>query len=100
MLSLGGDLLGIFSKDLAVDLGSANTLVHVAGKGIAICEPTIVARHKKTKAILAIGSDAKKMLGRTPVSIEVLRPLQGGVISDFDTTLAMLSYFFRRVHSR
>lgn len=88
----------LVSHDLGIDLGTANTLVLVRGKGIIIREPSIVARHKKTKEILAIGSEAKKMLGKTPVAIEVVRPLKDGVIADFDAALAMLSNYIREVH--
>lgn len=100
MIPVLDSILGRFSSDLAIDLGTANTLVAVRGKGIAVKEPSIVTRHKKTKRIIAIGADAKKMLGRVPVSIEVLRPLKDGVIADFDITLAMLSYFFKKVQRR
>jgi rod shape-determining protein MreB len=79
-------------------LGTANTLVYVRGKGIVIREPSAVARHKKTKEILAIGASAKKMLGRAPSTIEVIRPLRGGVIADFDATAAMLSHYIKKVH--
>lgn len=89
---------GIFSHDIGIDLGTVNTLVFVKNKGIVIREPTVVALHKKTRQILAIGTEAKRMLGRTPVAIEVVRPLRNGVISDFDTTEAMLRYFIRKVH--
>lgn len=91
---------GLFSHDLAIDLGTANTLVHVAGKGIAIREPSVVARHKKTKRILAIGREAKRMIGKTPTLIEAFRPLKDGVISDFDATEAMLQHFIHTVHDR
>lgn len=87
-----------FSHDLGIDLGTANTLVHVQGKGIAIREPSIVARHAKTKQIIAIGTEAKKMLGKTPASIEAIKPLEHGVISDFDAAAALLTYFIRDVH--
>lgn len=90
--------LGLFSHDIGIDLGTANTLVYVRGKGIVIREPSAVARHKKSKEILAIGSSAKKMMGRAPASIEVIRPLKDGVIADFDATAAMLSYYIKRVH--
>lgn len=92
-------LLGSFSHDIGIDLGTANTLVWVRGKGIVIREPSAVARHKKTKEILAIGSSAKKMLGRAPTTIEAIRPLRDGVIADFDATEAMLTYYIRRIHS-
>jgi rod shape-determining protein MreB len=93
-------LLGIFSYDLAIDLGTANTLVGVLGKGIVIREPSVVARHRKTKKILAVGSEAKKMLGKTPTMIEAFRPLRNGVISDFDAAYAMLKYYIKEVHQR
>ncbi|MBI2616536.1 rod shape-determining protein [Candidatus Gottesmanbacteria bacterium] len=89
---------GLFSHDLAIDLGTANTLVYVSGKGIAIREPSVVARHKKTKKILAIGSEAKRMVGKTPSQIEAFRPLKDGVIADFDGTLAMLAHYISLVH--
>ncbi len=93
-------LLGLFSYDLAIDLGTANTLVAIKDKGIVVREPSVVARHKKTKRPLAVGSEAKKMLGKTPATIEALRPLRHGVISDFDATEAMLSYYIKQVHER
>lgn len=93
-----GRLLGLFSDDIGIDLGTANTLVFVAGKGIMIREPSAVARNKKTKEILAIGSAAKKMVGRTPANIEAIRPLKDGVIADFDATQAMLSHYVRQVN--
>lgn len=89
---------GIFSHDVGIDLGTANTLVWVKGKGVVIREPSVVARHKKTKEILAIGTSAKRMLGRVPGTIEVIRPLRDGVIADFDATSAMLSHYVLKVH--
>src|SRR3989344_6053244 len=100
MIGIFDSILGHFSSDLAVDLGTANTLVYVGKKGLAIREPSIVAIHKKTKRVIAIGTNAKKMIGRTPVSITTVRPLRDGVISDYDTTLAMLSYFVKKVHKK
>jgi len=91
-------VLGFFSHDIGIDLGTANTLVWVKGRGIVIREPSAVARHKKTKEILAIGSSAKRMLGRAPAVIETIRPLRDGVIADFDATSAMLSFYIKRVH--
>ena len=91
-------LLGLFSHDVGIDLGTANTLVYVRGKGIVIREPSAVARHKKTKEILAIGTSAKKMYGRAPSSIEAIRPLRDGVIADFDATAAMLKHYINKVH--
>lgn len=90
--------LGLFSHDIGIDLGTANTLVWVRGKGIVIREPSAVARHKKTKEILAIGISAKKMYGRAPATIEAIRPLRDGVIADFDATAAMLKHYIKRVH--
>ncbi len=91
-------VFGSFSYDIGIDLGTANTLVWVAGKGILIREPSVVAMQKKTKEVLAIGQSAKKMLGRAPASINVIRPLKDGVIADFDATAAMLDYYIKKVH--
>lgn len=91
-------LWSIFSHDVGVDLGTANTVVHVKGKGIVIREPSVVARHVKTKQILAIGTEAKRMLGKTPENIEVIRPLRDGVIADFDAAEAMLKHYIKEVH--
>jgi rod shape-determining protein MreB len=93
-------LLGLFSSDISIDLGTANTLVLVRGKGIVINEPSVVAIDKKTKRVLAIGVEAKKMVGRTPANIVAIRPLRDGVISDFDITQKMLEYFIKKVHER
>lgn len=93
-----GKLFGFWSKDIGIDLGTANTLVYVRGKGITINEPSIVAVNQKTGKILAIGSDAKKMAGRTPGYIAVSRPLVSGVVSDFEVTEQMLKYFVDKVH--
>ncbi len=92
--------LGLFSRDIGIDLGTANTLVHVRGRGIVISEPSVVAIEARTKRVLAIGAEAKRMLGRTPATIIAVRPLRDGVISDFDVTEQMLKYFVRRVHDR
>jgi len=100
MIPVIDHILGFFSSDLAVDLGTANTLIYVQGKGLAIREPSIVATHKKTKKVVAIGLDAKNMIGKTPLNITTIRPLKDGVISDYDTTLAMLSYFVHKVHKK
>ena len=91
-------LFSFFSHDIGIDLGTANTLIWVRGKGIVIREPSIVAMHKKTKQVIAIGTEAKKMLGKTPASIITVRPLKGGVIADFDATAAMISHYIRQVH--
>ena len=90
-------LFGLFSHDVGIDLGTANTLVWVRNKGVVIREPSVVARHKKTKEILAIGTSAKKMAGKTPANIEVIRPLKDGVVADFDAAAAMLSYYILRI---
>jgi rod shape-determining protein MreB and related proteins len=87
-----------FSHDIGIDLGTANTLVWVKGKGIVIREPSVVAMHKKSKKMVAIGTEAKKMIGKTPASIVTVRPLRGGVIADFDATTAMISYYIQHVH--
>ncbi len=91
-------LLGKFSKDVGIDLGTANTLVYVKGKGIVINEPSVVALNKKTGQILAIGKKAREMVGKTPAHIVVTRPLVDGVVSDFETTEQMLKYFIDKVH--
>lgn len=90
--------LGLLSHDVGIDLGTANTLVLVLGQGIVIKEPSVVARHVQTGAVLAIGMEAKKMVGKTPGTIEAVRPLKDGVIADFDAAEAMLSYYIKRVH--
>jgi rod shape-determining protein MreB len=93
-------LLGLFSLDVGIDLGTANTLVNVRGKGIIINEPSWVAIDKKTKRVLAIGGEAKEMVGRTPTNIVAIRPLRDGVISDFDVTEKMIHYFIGKVHDQ
>jgi rod shape-determining protein MreB len=96
-------ILGIFSNDLAIDLGTANTLVYVKGKGIVLSEPSVVAVRKDGKGynkVLAVGKEAKLMLGRTPGNIIAIRPLKDGVIADFEVTEAMLRHFIRKVHNR
>lgn len=91
-------ILGAISTDIAIDLGTANTLVYVKGKGIVLNEPTIVAINKKTGQLVAVGQEAKTMQGRTPQHIEVIRPLVDGVISDFEVTEEMLGYLINKVH--
>jgi rod shape-determining protein MreB len=91
---------GFFSNDMAIDLGTANTLVYVKGEGIVLNEPSIVAIHQADNTVLAVGKEAKAMLGRTPGNIVAIRPLKDGVIADFDVTEKMLGYFIRRVHKR
>lgn len=90
--------LGFFSSDLGIDLGTSNTLVYIKGKGVVIREPSAVARHKKTKEVLAIGVSAKKMIGRAPSTIEVIRPLKDGVIADFDAASTILTHYIKKVH--
>lgn len=91
-------LFSLVSHDVGIDLGTSNTMIWVRGKGIVIREPSVVARQKKTKEILAIGSKAKKMVGKTPEMIEAIRPLNDGVIADFDATEAMLNQYIHEVH--
>ena len=97
-------ILGRFSMDMGIDLGTCNTLVCVRGKGIVLNEPSVVAVRKGTNQVLnngeAVGLVAREMLGKTPGSISAIRPLKDGVISDFEITEAMLSYFIRKVHGR
>ena len=93
-------LLGLFSLDIAIDLGTANTLVNVRGKGIVINEPSWVTIDKRLRQPLAIGLEAKAMMGRTPSNVAVIRPLRDGVISEFDITQVMLEYFIGRVHEQ
>lgn len=100
MISPINAFLGLFSKDISIDLGTATTLVFVRGQGIAIHEPSVVAIDKKTRKLLAIGAAAKKMIGRTPANIVAIRPLRDGVISDFDITEQMLHYFINKVHEQ
>ncbi|MBU4175114.1 MAG: rod shape-determining protein [Actinobacteria bacterium] len=91
---------GAFGKDMAVDLGTANTLVYVKGEGIVLNEPSVVAVNSITNAIIAVGEEAKRMVGRTPAHIVAIRPLKDGVIADFDVTEKMLRYFIQKVHQR
>jgi rod shape-determining protein MreB len=93
-------LLGLFSLDIGIDLGTANTLVHVRGKGIVLNEPSWVAIEKRSKRPLFIGAEAKEMVGRTPANVVALRPLRDGVISEFDITEAMLEYFIGKAHEQ
>ncbi len=93
-------LLGLFSLDIGIDLGTANTLVSVRGKGIIINEPSWVAIERTTRRVLAIGAEAKEMVGRTPANIVAIRPLRDGVISEFEVTQAMLDYFIKKAHDK
>ncbi|MGI6647722.1 MAG: rod shape-determining protein [Bacillota bacterium] len=90
----------LFAKDLGIDLGTANTLVHLKGKGIVVREPSVVAIQRDTKQVLAVGEEAKEMIGRTPGNIIAIRPMKDGVIADFDTTQAMLRHFITKVLKR
>jgi len=92
------NIIGKFSHDLGIDLGTKNTLIHVSGKGIVINEPSVVAINKRTNEILEVGDAARKMVGKTPGHIEAIRPLVDGVISDFEVTEKMLKYFINKVH--
>jgi rod shape-determining protein MreB len=95
-------LLGLLSADMAIDLGTANTLVYVKGKGIVLDEPSVVAitNHRGRKQVLAVGEEAKQMVGRTPGNIEAIRPLRDGVIADFEIAEEMIKHFIRKVHNR
>jgi len=96
-------LFGFMSKDLAIDLGTANTLVYLKGKGIVTNEPSVVAVHQDgrgVKRVIAVGEEAKRMLGKTPGSIVAIRPLKDGVIADFEVTEAMLKYFIQKIHNK
>jgi rod shape-determining protein MreB len=96
-------ILGLFSNDLAIDLGTANTLVYMKGKGIVLSEPSVVAVRKNGRSgnkVLAVGREAKMMLGRTPGNIVAIRPMKDGVIADFEITEAMLRHFIRKAHNR
>ena len=88
----------IGARDMAIDLGTANTLVYVRGRGIVVSEPSVVAMDTYTGEVHAVGSEAKRMIGRTPASISAIRPRRHGVIADFEVTEQMLRYFIRRVH--
>ncbi len=89
-----------FSRDLGIDLGTANTLVYTKGKGVLLREPSVVALRKDTEAVLAVGEEAKRMIGRTPGNIVAVRPMKEGVIADFEVTEAMIKYFIRKAHKR
>ena len=93
-------MYNMFSRDLAVDLGTANTLIYVKGRGVVSSEPSVVAINSNTREILAIGQEAKNMLGRTPANISAVRPMKDGVIADYDTTEKMIRYFILKVHNR
>jgi len=94
------DFLGLFSNDIGIDLGTCNTLIYVKDRGIVLREPSVVAVQAGTKRILAVGEEAKRMVGRTPGNIVAIRPMKAGVISDFEITEAMLRYFIKKTHNR
>ena len=99
-MSITAEILGWFSNDLAIDLGTATTLVYVRGRGIVLNEPSVVAIERKTEKVLAVGTEAKKMLGRTPGNILAIRPMKEGVIADFEMAEQMLRHFIRKAHNR
>jgi rod shape-determining protein MreB len=94
-----GKALGIFSNDIGIDLGTANTLVYARDKGVVLREPSVVAINNETREVIAVGDEAKRMLGRTPMNISALRPMKDGVIADFEITEAMLRYFIQKVNN-
>ncbi|OGX19840.1 MAG: rod shape-determining protein [Omnitrophica WOR_2 bacterium RBG_13_44_8] len=100
VLKLFNYILGLFSNDMGIDLGTATTLVYVKGEGVVLCEPSVVAIEKGTSHVLAVGEEAKRMLGRTPGNIVAIRPMKDGAIIDFEITEAMLRYFIKKVHHR
>src|SRR4030042_1114175 len=95
-----GSLLTLFSNDIGIDLGTATTLVYARGEGIVLCEPSVVAIQKGTNTVFAVGTEAKRMLGKTPGSIVAIRPMKDGVIADFEVTESMLRYFIKKVQSK
>ncbi len=98
-MALPKSLFSLFSSDLAIDLGTANTLVYAKGRGIVVSEPSIVAINKVTNQVEAVGRDAKEMLGRTPGNIVAIRPMKDGVIANFEVTEKMLQHFIRKAHN-
>jgi len=97
-MSLRNSFWNLVTHDIGIDLGTANTMVAVKGHGVVISEPSVVAVNKNTKQVLAVGSEARRMIGRTPANVVAVRPLRDGVISDFDSTEAMIRYFIKKVH--
>src|ERR1035438_323024 len=93
-------VFSLFSSDLAIDLGTANTLVYAKGKGIVVNEPSIVAINKNSGEVVAVGKEAKEMLGRTPGNVVAIKPMKDGVIADFKVTEKMLTYFIQKAHNR
>ncbi len=99
LTDLADNLLGMFSSDMGIDLGTASTLVYLKNEGIVLCEPSVVAIEAGTSNVLAVGEEAKRMLGRTPGNIVAIRPMRDGVIADFEITESMLRYFIKKVHN-
>ncbi|MGI6423418.1 MAG: rod shape-determining protein [Candidatus Dojkabacteria bacterium] len=97
-MSIFNSIWELFTYDLGIDLGTANTMVYLRGEGIVVSEPSVVAVEKKSKMVLAVGQEAREMIGRTPANIVAVRPLKDGVVSDFDTTQAMIYHFIRSAH--
>ena len=93
-------LFNLFSNDMGIDLGTSTTLIYAKGKGIVLAEPSVVAIRGNTNKVLAVGNDAKKMLGRTPGDISAIRPLKDGVIADFEVVEIMLRHFITKIHNR
>ncbi|HMZ36225.1 MAG TPA: rod shape-determining protein, partial [Leptospiraceae bacterium] len=93
-------VFSLFSNDMGIDLGTANTLVYVKGQGIVLSEPSVVAVQSSTGKVLAVGNEAKRMLGKTPGDIVAIRPMRDGVIADFETVEKMIRYFIQKVHKR
>ena len=98
--SVSNFVLGLFSQDISIDLGTATTLVFVKGRGIVLCEPSVVAVERGSSQVLAVGEEAKRMIGRTPGNISAIRPMKDGVIADFEITEAMLRYFIKKVQPK
>jgi rod shape-determining protein MreB len=99
-MKLFNRIIGLFSKDLAMDLGTANTLIYMKGEGIVLNEPSVVALSRRTGQVIAVGKEAKEFLGRTPQEIAAIRPMKDGVIADFEVTSTMIKYFLSKVHKR
>src|SRR3982074_2185631 len=99
-MSLFTSMLGVWAADVGIDLGTANTLVHVRGRGIVLNEPSVVAVSKRTRQVLAVGTEARRMLGRTTADIVAMRALRNGVIADFEHTEQMIRHFIARAHNR
>ena len=93
-------MFGIGARDIGIDLGTANTLVYVKGKGVVVREPSVVAVQTDTKQIVAVGNDAKNMIGRTPGNVVALRPMKDGVIADYETTATMMKYYIRQAQKK